>query len=105
MKRYCRNWIEEWCAENGWTDLFTVRRNEYWAFPPHAVIPLPIPHQEMHSIKQRKGLSPDEKRWCFAAIAATALAGILSYFSHSPMPWVAAFIFSAIVVAQMDTDD
>jgi hypothetical protein len=31
MKKFCTEWIQEWCQENGWTDLFTVRR-EYWAF-------------------------------------------------------------------------
>lgn len=90
--------------ENGWTDLFLRARDEYWAFPPHAVMPLPIPNQALQVIKQQKGLSRDEKVWSAIAIGTTLLTGLLSYLSASPMPLVAAFAFCAIIVAQLEPE-
>lgn len=103
MNRYCQTWIQEWCEENGWTDLF-VERRDYWAFPPHAVIPMPIPNQVLQRIKANKGMSPEEKIWgTIACLAAIAGAG-LSYWLHSPMPLMAAFSFCAITVARFEED-
>lgn len=31
----------DWCKSRGWTDLF-VHEGRFWAFPPSAVLPLPI---------------------------------------------------------------
>lgn len=33
---------QEWCAVNGWTDLFE-EEGKFYAFPPKAVMPLPVP--------------------------------------------------------------
>jgi hypothetical protein len=104
MNRYCRTWIEDWCHSNGWTDLFTVKKNEYWAFPPQAVMPLPIPSEVLSVIKQQKGLTMDERKWRAMAVGVTAIASILSYFSHSPMPLIAAFGCSALIVGHLDAD-
>ncbi|MEA5517105.1 hypothetical protein [Nodularia sp. UHCC 0506] len=30
MTHYSLDWIEAWCQENGWTELFVERRNNYW---------------------------------------------------------------------------
>lgn len=80
-------------------------RNEFWAFPPHGVMPLPIPNQVLSLIKEERGLSVDEKRWRLAAIVITAIAILISYLSWCPMPMVGAFIFCAIVVAQLEIED
>jgi hypothetical protein len=104
MNRYCITWIEDWCHSNGWTDLFTVKKNEYWAFPPQAVMPLPIPLEVLAVIKRQYGMSTDERKWCATAIGATAIASLISYFSHSPMPLIAAFGFSAVIVANLDAE-
>lgn len=37
--------IRQWCADNNWTDLF-IHENKFYAFPPNAVIPLPVPIEE-----------------------------------------------------------
>lgn len=101
---YSFEWIKEWCQENGWTDLFLERRS-YWAFPPGAVMPVPVPHQVLQEIKARKGLSPSEKVWQ-ATAWGVALASVgFTYLSQSPMPLVAAFAFCAIAVAQLDVED
>ncbi|MCU0565220.1 MAG: hypothetical protein MUF49_01315 [Oculatellaceae cyanobacterium Prado106] len=105
INHYRLQWIEEWCAENGWTDLFMSGRNEFWAFPPHAVMPLPIPKQVLQLIKQQKGMSLDEQRLGLVSVAVTAVAAALTYWMQSPMPLVSAFMFCAIVVTQLEMDD
>ena len=37
--------IRKWCKDNNWTDLF-LHENKFYAFPPHAVIPLPVPIED-----------------------------------------------------------
>ncbi|MBE9182209.1 hypothetical protein IQ268_26950 [Oculatella sp. LEGE 06141] len=104
MNHFCDEWIQEWCFDNGWTDPFKDR-SQYWAFPPHGVMPLPIPVQALRLIKSQKGFSVDEQRWCLAAIATAIFAAASSYVLASPMPLVAAFGFCAFTVAQMDVEE
>jgi hypothetical protein len=104
MNHFCDDWIQEWCVENGWTDPFKDR-TQYWAFPPHGVMPLPIPSQALRLIKSQKGLSSEERHWCVVAIATTILASFSSYLMASPMPIVAAFGFCAFTVAQMEVEE
>jgi len=101
MNKYCKAWIEEWCNENGWTDLF-VERRDYWAFPPHAVMPMPIPAQVLQLIKAQKGMSPQERLWCSAGWTAAIAGAALTYAWQSPMPLVAVFAFCALAVAQFE---
>jgi hypothetical protein len=105
MNHYCYHWVEDWCKENGWTELFLQKRNEFWAFPPNGVMPLPIPSQVLREIKAAHGLSVDERFWCLAASVATAVAIGLSYFAQSPMPFVTAFAFCAMVVAGLEVEE
>lgn len=76
----------------------------YWAFPPHAVIPMPIPDDVLRSLKDQYGLSPQEKVWCAAAWIVGGMGIALTYWLECPIPLVAAFAFCAITVAQMDDD-
>jgi hypothetical protein len=103
MNKYCKQWIQNWCQENGWTELFMERR-EYWAFPPHGVMPMPIPVQALKQIKEQRGMSPQERVWCGAACAAAVSGTILTYLLASPMPLVFAFAFCAVTVAQFEDD-
>ncbi|MEC4894669.1 MAG: hypothetical protein SAL07_14975 [Oscillatoria sp. PMC 1051.18] len=105
MKHYCDRWLEEWCQENGWTDLVKVSKNAYWAFPPGGVMPEPIPSKILKTIKAEKGLSNPEKVWSMAAVIVTIVAAFSSYFLHSPMPIVVAFAFAAITVAQLEVEE
>lgn len=41
--------VAAWCRVNGWTDLQPVD-NHYWAIPPGAVMPLPIPQEVVRAI-------------------------------------------------------
>lgn len=103
MKRYAKPWIQEWCQEQGWTDLF-LERYRYWAFPPGAVLPQPIPLNVLQEIKLRQGLSPLE-RWCYSlATGITLASGLATYCLNSPLPLVLAFTACALVVAYLDDD-
>jgi hypothetical protein len=104
MKHYCDEWIQEWCDLNGWTDLFMERCNNYWAFPPGAVMPEPIPLGTLSFIKTQKGMSKEEKTWVTTSIVFTLTALILSCWTISPMPIVFAFAFDAFIVAQLEVD-
>lgn len=103
MKHFTAQWIEEWCQENGWTDLF-LECSRYWAFPPNAVMPVPIPNQVLRKIKAEKGLCFEEKIWCFAAVFSAVTAGISAYLLSSPMPLVAAFAFCAVTAARLEDE-
>lgn len=45
MNRQQEEQVRQWCKDNNWTDLF-IHENKFYAFPPHAVIPLPVPIEE-----------------------------------------------------------
>lgn len=105
MNHYSQTWIEDWCQDNGWTELFVPQKNAYWAFPPNAVMPLPVPTQVLRQIKAERGLSQDERLWATVATLLAVFAAGLSYLAQSPMPIVTAFAFCAIIVAQMEVED
>ncbi|BAQ64226.1 hypothetical protein [Geminocystis sp. NIES-3709] len=103
MKHFSDDWIKEWCHDNGWTDLF-LERCDYWAFPPHGVIPLPIPKETLIQIKAEKGFSPEERVWLGMAIGISIIAIFFTYLLNCPMPLVFAFAFCSIVVANFELD-
>ncbi len=45
MNKQQEEQVRQWCEDNNWTDLF-IHENKFYAFPPHAVIPLPVPLEE-----------------------------------------------------------
>jgi hypothetical protein len=104
MKQYAYSWVVRWCAENGWTDLF-IERYRYWAFPPGAVMPQPIPSQVLQCLHDEHGSSPIEQRWYGAMLAASAIGGLLSCWSHCPLPLLAGFGICAMAVAYLEEDD
>ena len=105
MKHFHDVWIQEWCDNNGWSDLFQERYNNYWAFPPNAVMPEPIPEKALRLIKAEKGLTQDEQFWLAAAAIVSATAVVLSSFLGNPMPIVLAFAFDAITAAKLEVED
>lgn len=105
MKHFCDEWIHEWCQDNGWTDLIMERPNHYWAFPPGAVMPEPIPSDTMRLIKAQNGLSFDEKWWSTAAVVVALVSTGLTYALKCPMPLVLAFAFAAIAMGKLEVED
>lgn len=104
MKHFADEWVNQWCEDNGWTDLVVDGKNTYWAFPPNAVMPEPIPNRELKVIKYEKGLSPQERVWAIAAVIVTISATIASVVMKCPIPIVLAFAFCAVTVGQFDLD-
>ena len=104
MKHFHDDWIQEWCDTNGWTDLIRERYNSYWAFPPNAVMPEPIPSKVLRVIKDKKGLSNDEQLWLASAAALSIIATFLCFLLANPMPIVLAFAFDAITVARLEVE-
>ena len=105
MTHYSLEWIEAWCQENGWTELFIAGCNNYWAFPPGCVMPEPIPTHVLSLIKAEKGLTTEETVWSVSAVIATVLAIVSSVMFKCPMPLVLAFAFNAVTVAQLEIED
>ena len=103
MRHFCDDWIKEWCEENGWTDLF-IEHKHYWAFPPGAVIPEPIPTKTLKSIKAQKGLCSNERILLIAAAVVSLVNAILGYWWQCPMPFVFAFAFCAIAMAKLEVE-
>jgi hypothetical protein len=103
MNHYCEQWIADWCQDNGWTDWF-CERSRYWAFPPQAVMPVPIPVQVLKTIKAEKGFTLEERTWGLIVVACGIVAGVSGYWLANPLPLVFAFAFGAIVVAQMEDE-
>jgi len=104
MKHFHDDWIQEWCDTNGWTDLIRERYNNYWAFPPNAVMPEPIPHNVLQVIKDKKGFSNDEQLWLTGAMLLSLAAIVLCFLMGNPMPMVLAFAFDAITVAKLEVE-
>ncbi|TAE60519.1 MAG: hypothetical protein EAZ76_18985 [Nostocales cyanobacterium] len=105
MNHYSLEWIEAWCVENGWTDLFVERRGNYWAFPPGGVMPEPIPVSVLRMIKAENGLTNQEIGWSMTAVAITILSVIYTIMFKCPMPLVFAFAFNAMTVAQLEVEE
>ena len=103
MNHYCEKWIADWCLEHGWTDYFR-ESTSYWAFPPQAVMPTPIPDPVLKTIKSEKGLSLDEKQWFTIAVTSLVIGTLLGFVINQPLPLILGFAFCAIVVGQMDDD-
>jgi hypothetical protein len=104
MKHFRDEWINEWCQQNGWTDLVIERQANYWAFPPNAVMPEPIPRKILREIKVEKGMSEQEKSLAFVTSAIALIAVVCSFGFQCPMPLVIAFAFAAIAVPQFEIE-
>ena len=103
INHYCEHWIADWCHDHGWTDYFR-ESTSYWAFPPQAVMPCPLPEPALKSIKAENGLSSHEKRWFSLALLSLVSGTALSFAINQPLPLILGFAFCAIVVGQMDDE-
>jgi len=104
MRHFRDEWINEWCQQNGWTDLVIERQANYWAFPPNAVMPEPIPRKILREIKSEKGMSYEEKNLAIITLAIALIAVIFSCGFNCPMPLVLAFAFAAIAIPQFEIE-
>ena len=68
-------------------------------------MPVPIPTTVLQTIKAEKGLSADERMWGLSTLFVGAIAAVWSYVTVSPMPVVMAFVYCAIVFAQLEDEE
>lgn len=104
MRHYSDEWLLEWCAENGWTDLYQERPDHYWAFPPGAVMPQPIPNSVLYDIKNTKGWCAQERFLVGLGWAIAALSVLMIGLMRSPFPLVLVFVDGAIVSALLEVE-
>ncbi len=99
MPKSMTGYVAGWCQEHGWTDLF-IDHYQYWAFPPGAVMPLPIPTDVFRDFQRDK---PQGLRYLYGLILlASGIAALGSCLQQSPMPLVVAFCLSAMVIGLLD---
>jgi hypothetical protein len=104
MVKYSQEFAIAWCQENGWTDFFTAQYR-YWAFPPGAVMPLPLPAPALQILSTPKVLTAKEKLAYGIASVAGLVAISGTYWMNSPMPLVLGFTICAIAFAAIDDEN
>jgi hypothetical protein len=104
MFKYSQDYAKAWCQEQGWTDFFT-EQYRYWAFPPGAVMPLPLPRQALQRIHIEKVLSIREKLVYGATLGCCLTTAMAAYWLWSPMPLTFGFIFCAFAFVWVEEDE
>ncbi|MDB9315650.1 hypothetical protein PN462_21230 [Spirulina sp. CS-785/01] len=105
MRHYSQQWIQEWCDTYGWTEVFRERSGHYWAFPPNAVMPEPIPQEELKRIKSQKGWCREECLLIIGTVFSAIAASFLSYSLECPLPLVFAFALGAITTTLLEMEE
>lgn len=102
--RYHPQWITDWCEEHGWTDVF-VECRQFWAFPPGAVLPQPIPLDVLIAIKKDQGMSPLEWQSCSVLLGLLLLAIAIAWHWTTPLPLLSLFGLMTGWVAWLDDSE
>lgn len=92
-------YVMGWCQAHGWSDLF-VDHHRYWAFPPGAVMPLPVPSTVFQAFKGQE--RPERMKVIYGLLSLSAAAIFMSLQQQSPMPVVFAFSICALGVASFE---
>ncbi len=99
MPESLNGYVLGWCQENGWTDVF-VDHSRYWAFPPGAVMPLPVPTAVFEGFHDHY---PKKEQYLYGlSLFLFVGAVVLSLGYQSPMPLVFVFCICAIATAYFD---
>ncbi|MGB0561329.1 MAG: hypothetical protein ACPGVO_05945 [Spirulinaceae cyanobacterium] len=104
MQHYSEQWLHDWCDKQGWTDLFQERPNHYWAFPPGAVMPEPIPPKVLRQIKQTRGWCAQERRLIAIGWLVAVVSLLVTGLMRSPLPLMFVFIDGAVVSALLEVE-
>jgi hypothetical protein len=103
MPKVLHQYIQQWCQEHGWTDLF-VEQRQFWAFPPGAVLPVPVPTQALERFYAEREMTPQVGLLNLSSIGAALSAVLLTVLTLSPIPLLAAFGCCAIAVALLEEE-
>jgi hypothetical protein len=99
MPKSLTGYVVGWCQEHGWTDLF-IEHYQYWAFPPGAVMPLPVPTDVFQDFQNHRPQGATSFYTLILLLSGVAAIG--SWLQRSPMPLVFAFCISAMAVGLLD---
>ncbi|MGB8698069.1 MAG: hypothetical protein WCD18_01510 [Thermosynechococcaceae cyanobacterium] len=103
MPKVLRQYIQQWCQEHGWTDLF-YEQSQFWAFPPGSVLPLPVPSDAIEAFYTHRELSWPFRLISTASIGVALGAMLLTVSTLSPIPLLTAFGLCAIAVATLEEE-
>jgi hypothetical protein len=98
MSKNLHQYIQQWCEDHGWTDLF-MEQCQFWAFPPGSVIPSPVPSHALEKFYRIRKVPAPVKFLNISAFALALGSAVLTIWTGSPIPLVSAFGFCAIAVA------
>ncbi|WP_404784800.1 hypothetical protein [Altericista sp. CCNU0014] len=103
MPRVLHQYIQQWCQEHGWTDLF-VEQRQFWAFPPGSVLPVPVPTHALEGFYSEREMSPHVCLLSLSSIGLSLLSVFLTVRTLSPVPLLAAFGCCAIAAALLEEE-
>ncbi len=96
-------YIQQWCQEHGWTDLF-IEQRQFWAFPPGSFIPVPVPARAIERFYTKYRPTPQAKALSLSVAAVALGTAVLTALTLSPVPLLLGFGFCAITVALLEPE-
>jgi hypothetical protein len=96
-------YIQQWCQEHGWTNLF-IEQRQFWAFPPGSFVPVPVPTSAIERF-YAKYRPTTQTRVLNLSVMGVALGSVmLTALTLSPIPLLLGFGCCAIVVALLEPE-
>lgn len=84
MDKSTEKQIQKWCQSNRWTELFT-QKGQYYAFPPGAVIPLPVPTEAIEEAKITQERKVHNSKQLLSTILSSLAVIVLTDFFGLPL--------------------
>jgi hypothetical protein len=103
MPKVLHHYMQQWCQEHGWTDLF-VEQRQFWAFPPGSVLPTPVPTHALEEFYAEREMTPQVGLLNLSSIGATLGAVFLTVLTLSPIPLLVAFGCCIVTVALLEEE-
>jgi hypothetical protein len=96
-------YIQQWCQEHGWTDLF-IEQRQFWAFPPGSFIPVPVPTSALKRFYAKQYPTRQAKVLSLSVVGAALGAVTIAALTLSPVPLLLGFGCCAIAVALLEPE-
>jgi hypothetical protein len=96
-------YIQQWCQEHGWTDLF-IEQRQFWAFPPGSFIPVPVPASAVKRFYAKYRPTTQVRVLSLSVMGVALGAVVLTVLTLSPVPLLLGFGCCAIAVALLEPE-
>ncbi|MCG9893082.1 MAG: hypothetical protein MH252_18665 [Thermosynechococcaceae cyanobacterium MS004] len=103
MPNVLYQYLQHWCQEQGWTDLF-IEHRQFWAFPPGSFMPVPVPRSAIERFYDKHTLSPQAKILSLAVLVLALGAIAWTALTLSPIPLLLGFACCAIAVGLQEPE-